>query len=90
MNTVGTDGSGMRTSSACCLYCVNAISEVSYCLSVAQIWTYIEPDAPDGSNFILRERRQDALDGLNISRVRSRLQDRSAGKDRDVDLFAGA
>ena len=29
MNTVGTDGSGMRTSSACCLYYINHVSEAS-------------------------------------------------------------
>ena len=88
MNTVGTDGSGMRTSSACCLYCINRISEVSSCLSIARIWTYVEPNASNGSNLILRERRQDALDGLNISCVGSRLQDRSAGEDGDINLLA--
>ena len=53
-----------------------------------QEWTYIEPNASDGSNFILRERRQNALDRLNISCVGPGLQDRSAGEDRDIDLLA--
>lgn len=91
MKTVGTDGIGMRTSSACCLYCRNYISLVQIKITNGlQLWTHIQSNTSDGSNLILRERRQDALDGLNISRVGSRLQDRSAGEDRDVDLFAGA
>jgi len=55
---------------------------------MAQIWTYVEPNASDGSNLILRERRQDALDGLDISCVGTGLQDRSAGEDGDINLLA--
>ena len=55
---------------------------------MAQIWTYVEPNASDGSNLILRERRQDALDGLDVPCVGTGLQDRSAGEDGDINLLA--
>lgn len=57
---------------------------------MAQTRTYVQPYASNSPNLVLRKRRQDALDGLNISCVGSGLQDRSAGEDGDVDLFAGA
>jgi hypothetical protein len=55
---------------------------------MARIWTYVEPNASNGSNLILRQRRQDALDGLDIPCVGTGLQDRSAGEDGDIDLLA--
>jgi hypothetical protein len=36
MNTVGTDGSGIRTSSACCLYYIDQISESQEYTAIAR------------------------------------------------------